>query len=241
MPYILEKFQKMNVCSDLGDIDVQCVPTNTAFQDGAKQWRHKKCSMISKTKKCNNCTKLRKYILQQVSRMKNYPPLHRIRKLRNPVDEYKIKAMQMKQRREKDAKNRANLRIYLLMQSLKNKEDQMVRIEETMFDDKCLELNMPVTQKAVMKEIIGAAKTSAKGRRYTEEWIMLCMLMNIRSPGYYEFLRRNNVLPLSCTRTIRSYFLLINMECGFNNQFAELLRKVYFYKMYATSWYTVAG
>ncbi|CAL1672837.1 unnamed protein product [Lasius platythorax] len=103
MPYILEKFQKMNVCSGLGDIDVHCVPANTAFQDGAKQWRHKKCSMISKTKKCNNCTKLRKCILQQVSRMKNCPTLHRIRKLHNPVDEYKIKAMRMK-RRQKECK-----------------------------------------------------------------------------------------------------------------------------------------
>lgn len=78
--------------------------------------------------------------------MKNCPTLHRIRKLHNPVDEYKIKAMRMKRRREKNAKDRANLRINLLMQSLKNKEDQMVRIEETMFDDKCLELNVPATE-----------------------------------------------------------------------------------------------
>jgi len=113
------------------------------------------------------------------------------------------------------------------MQSLKNKEDQMVRIEETMFDDKCLELNVPATQKAVMKEIIGAAKTSAKGRRYTEEWIMLCMLMNIRSPGYYEFLRRNNVLPLPCTRTIRGYFSLINMKCGFEEFFCKQINNMF--------------
>jgi len=54
---------------------------------------------------------------------------------------------------------------------------------------------------------------------------MLCVLMNIRSPGYYEFLRKNNVLPLPCTRTIREYFSLINMKCGFDESFSKLLKK----------------
>lgn len=40
-----------------------------------------------------------------------------------------------------------------------------------------------------------------------------------------EFLRKNNVLPLPCKRTIRSYFSLINMKCGFDEQFGKLLQK----------------
>lgn len=54
---------------------------------------------------------------------------------------------------------------------------------------------------------------------------MLCILMNIRSPGYYEFLRRNNVLPLPCARTIRGYFSMINLKCGFDHGFLQLLKK----------------
>ncbi|XP_071577870.1 uncharacterized protein [Temnothorax nylanderi] len=231
MPCILEKFQNMNVCSGLGDIDVHCVPANTAFQDWAQQWRHKECSMVLETKKCDNCTKLRKRILQQVSRLKNRPSLHRIRELPNPVDQRKLRVMRMKQRRERCAKNRAKLQANLLMQSIKEKEDQIARIQETTLDEKCSELNVPATQKAALKEIIGAAsKTSAKGRRYTEEWMMLCMLMNIRSPGYYEFLRRSNVLPLPCRRTVRTYLSLINMKCGFDKQFAELLKEKFISK-----------
>lgn len=77
-----------------------------------------------------------------------------------------------------------------------------------------------------MKEIIAAAsKKDAEGRRYTEEWIMLCVLMNIRSPGYYEFLRKNHIMPLPCTWTIRSYFSVINTKCGFDEQFSQLLTK----------------
>lgn len=49
--------------------------------------------------------------------------------------------------------------------------------------------------------------------------------MNIRSPEYYEFLRKNGILSLPCTRTIRGYFSIINAKCGFDDQFAKLLEK----------------
>lgn len=91
---------------------------------------------------------------------------------------------------------------------------------------KCSDLNVPITQKIALKQIVQAAtKKDAKGRRYTEEWIMLCLLLNIRSLRYYEFLRKNNILPLPCTRTIRSYLSVIDMKCGFDYGFLQLLKK----------------
>lgn len=53
---------------------------------------------------------------------------------------------------------------------------------------------------------------------------MLCMLMNIRSPAYYEFLRKNRIVPLPCTRTVRNYFSMIDSKCGFDEKFFELLK-----------------
>ncbi|XP_024884700.1 uncharacterized protein LOC112465618 [Temnothorax curvispinosus] len=38
-------------------------------------------------------------------------------------------------------------------------------------------------------------------------------------------MRKNNVLPLPCTRTIRGYFSLINIKCGFDENFWQLLKK----------------
>lgn len=85
---------------------------------------------------------------------------------------------------------------------------------------------VPAAQKTAMKEITAAASTkNSKGRRYSEDWIMLSMLMNIRSPGYYEFLRKKNVIPLPSKRTIRSYFSLIDTKCGFDEKFSYLLKK----------------
>lgn len=47
-------------------------------------------------------------------------------------------------------------------------------------------------QQTIIREIVTAAKVqNPQGRRYSDDFIMLCMLMNIRSGGYYEFLRQN--------------------------------------------------
>ncbi|XP_024882946.1 uncharacterized protein LOC112461798 [Temnothorax curvispinosus] len=121
---------------------------------------------------------------------------------------------------------RTKYRVELLMQSLKNKEAEIVAIQDQTLNEKCSALKVPATQRIALKEIIAAAsKKHDRGRRYTDEWIMLCVLMNIWSPGFYEFLRKNNVMPLPCTRTIRNYISLINTKCGFDEHFAQLLKK----------------
>lgn len=46
-----------------------------------------------------------------------------------------------------------------------------------------------------------------------------------RSSTTYNFLREQDILPLPCPRTIRKYLSLINIECGFDKQFFQLLKK----------------
>ncbi|KAF0756831.1 Uncharacterized protein FWK35_00005272 [Aphis craccivora] len=41
-------------------------------------------------------------------------------------------------------------------------------------------------------------KKGPKGNRYAEDWIMLCMLLHIRFPSGYSFMRENKLLPLPC-------------------------------------------
>ena len=54
---------------------------------------------------------------------------------------------------------------------------------------------------------------------------MLCLLMNIRSQGYYNFLRKNEIIPLPCSKTIRDYLSLMGSKCGFDEDFFKLLKK----------------
>lgn len=54
---------------------------------------------------------------------------------------------------------------------------------------------------------------------------MLCLLLNIQSPSEYDFLCKNDILPLPCKKTIRSYFSLISIKCGFDEKISKLLEK----------------
>jgi len=51
------------------------------------------------------------------------------------------------------------------------------------------------------------------------------MLLHIRSPSGYNFLNKNNILPLPSISSIRRYLGSINMTCGFDSNFFALLKK----------------
>ena len=107
--------------------------------------------------------------------------------------EQKLKVAAKKSRRLKH-------KLFLLKNSIAEQQQKVAHLS-----DDCLE-KISKNEKLVVQEIISAArKKDPRGRRYTDDFIMLCMLMNIRSTSYYEFLRANNIIPLPCTRTIREY------------------------------------
>ncbi|XP_015595020.1 uncharacterized protein LOC107267604 isoform X2 [Cephus cinctus] len=223
---VLERFKGMNVCSGLGDMSTQFVQAGEAYEDYVDKWRCNGCSLLCKKKRCDSCINVRKCILQRTARLKNRPTLSRIGGVSNTVDRRKFQAMRMKIRRETRRRFRAQNRVKHLMSCLKAQETKLARLKDPSVDVKLSTLDISTSQKLVVKEIVAAArKKDARSRRYTDEWVMLCMLMSIRSPKDYEFLRKNNILPLPCTRTIRNYFSLINAKCGFDEGFARLLEK----------------
>ncbi|XP_022162716.1 uncharacterized protein LOC111028395, partial [Myzus persicae] len=86
--------------------------------------------------------------------------------------------------------------------------------------------NLNTSQKTIIQEIINASKVmNTKNRRYSENWILLCILLKIRSSTTYRFLREQEVLPLPCPRTIRKYLSMINIQCGFDKKFFQILKK----------------
>ena len=196
-----------------------------AFKDSLDIWRSKNCTLSTKHYKCQPCKKLQNILRQRQARSAKGEIY--IRSASNLRDQRKIAALKKKLGRERRIKYHAKFRIQMLKDALDKSHKDLAAIESTDFESKCTELNICETQKMAMREIISSAKKNGTGRRYSENWIMLCMLMNIRSPTYYEFLRRHSVLPLPCKTTIRSYFSLIDTKCGFDDKFAELLKKHY--------------
>lgn len=59
-------------------------------------------------------------------------------------------------------------------------------------------------QKTLIKECFSASKIeNTKSRGYSENWLMLCLLFNIRSPGAYKYLPDSQLLPLPHPKTVR--------------------------------------
>ncbi|KAH9383950.1 hypothetical protein HPB48_025894 [Haemaphysalis longicornis] len=83
----------------------------------------------------------------------------------------------------------------------------------------------PEAHSMLLKECVKAAKTVSKqGMRYNQDWLLLCLLLHIRTSSGYRFLRDNNILPLPCVKTIRKYLAMVGMQCGFDADCFEALK-----------------
>ncbi|KAF0747353.1 Uncharacterized protein FWK35_00011911, partial [Aphis craccivora] len=82
------------------------------------------------------------------------------------------------------------------------------------------------SQKTLIKECFATSKIkNTKIRRYSENWLMLCLLFNIRSPGAYKYLRDSQLLPLPHPKTVRQLLSSLKSTCGFDEDFISLLAK----------------
>lgn len=81
----------------------------------------------------------------------------------------------------------------------------MQQISDTKLEDILIKSNVNAIQKTVIKEIVSFSKSNLHGVRYDKEWILQFMLIHLKSPTTYEFIRNQKLLPLPCVRTIRRY------------------------------------
>lgn len=220
----LVAFERMHVCKGLGIIDAVFARSD-AFQDYSRLWRHKDCFLLAKKIICENCKKFKQMIRRRQQRFISTSRTRRMQSSRYLPDNLKLIVLRKKLASQIRMKNRAKCRIILLENELQIKQEEIAALSTESLDKTCSSFNVPEAQKMTLREIVGAAKRNPQGRRYSEEWLMLCMLMNIRGPSYYEFLRKNNIIPLPCTRTIRHYYSIIDSKCGFDSNFAQLLNK----------------
>lgn len=103
----------------------------------------------------------------------------------------------------------------LARQKIKSFKPEVLEMRQKMI--KCTSTNLeqyiesgkiPKNQIHVLNRIIKAAKhKSSKGHHYSDEWMLLCMLLHMRSAAEYEFLRSNGILPLPSVRTVRRYVI----------------------------------
>jgi len=101
-------------------------------------------------------------------------------------------------------------------------KSKLEKLTEDVIEDHIQRLNIGSAQAMVLKEIINIAKYSSKyARRYSSDWLLTCLLMSIRSPEMYNFLLKNDILPLPSVRTIKRRMSSVKIECGFDPCFFE--------------------
>lgn len=82
------------------------------------------------------------------------------------------------------------------------------------------------TSSGINKECVSAARYRSENRRYTEHWILACLLLDIQSPSGYSFLRDNEILPLPCVTTVQKYLSVLRVKCGFDTRFFAAFKKI---------------
>lgn len=61
----ITKFEKMHICEGLGSIDSNLLRQNDSCENILNRWRHSKCILLTKYKKCDYCRKLKRIIMQR--------------------------------------------------------------------------------------------------------------------------------------------------------------------------------
>lgn len=85
---------------------------------------------------------------------------------------------------------------------------------------------LPLKQQLAVKQCFEAAKRkSTRGMAYDKEWMLECILLKMRSPKLYDYIRRQSVLVLPGRSTIRKYMSNYKGSFGFNDQMLRTLKK----------------
>ena len=119
-------------------------------------------------------------------------------------------------------KKRAVDKVNILKNNLKKSKTEIAKLSVKSSSENIKLHYLNKNQETIIKEILYAAqKTTTNNRRYTENWILLSMLLRMRSPATYNFLRDNGIIPLPSIRTICRYV--------FENEFYIIKIRLLFY------------
>lgn len=201
----------VNICPGVDNLTnkIEELEYSEVYKDVCGTWRHKKCLLLLpfSSQKCNFCSIVRKSLNQKRRRINIMKSAENKRiKLNLPtaIKQKKLLLLRKKYYKAEKAKKRAKyvgnkLKTELMNCMIKTKEVSIINIQDELKDKQ-----VPQNQLVAIQEIIEAAKRKdSKGHRYNDEWILLCMLIHMKSPTTYNFLRDNQILPLPCVRTIR--------------------------------------
>ncbi|CAN7995612.1 unnamed protein product, partial [Ixodes hexagonus] len=217
-----ESFHKVNLCaggpaqSKFPSVHPEC-----AYVDKNGVWRQKRCTLVEQERKqCNSCASLNNTLRIHQTRLEKRRTELRLRIPLSPSKKMKV----VQPRKQRIACYRSKLRLLKSKQKLEAQltacQNERKLLEEGGLKEALERTNLPNAQQMLIMECVSAAKTkSKKGIRYTDNWLLLCLLLYIRTPAGYRLLRDNDILPLPAVETVRRYIAMVGLKCGFDADF----------------------
>jgi len=238
---IILKFSKATICTGTFiPSELLKYKPNTAWHIGNdEKFHHSKCLLISlpssfhdnslntpsQTTKCKFCFSILDSIKKRKKKETNTRKCKRICIKTTPNKHIKLKLLRKNIKNIRQIKQRTKTQLQKLKLQVQNYQKEFENLDGSVLI-KNVESKIPQNQILIIKEMFASSnRKNPKGNHYTKDWIMLCMLLHIRSPAGYAFLKNNQLLPLPCARTIRKYLAQIPTTCGFDKCFFELFKK----------------
>lgn len=216
---LVKNFDEVVSCDGIEDIKTyKSLHMECATKDLlTNRWHHKKCVYISK-KLCQNCRTLKNSFRMQAARR------NVIRK--NITLKGTKEALKKIRHKKTSAISRLKKKCDILQKHFIDQQKSMSNISQEALKEKISKLNLPTPQLLLIDECIRISEYKSKNcRRYTEDWLLLCLLFHIRNPSAYKFMRTSDILPLPAPCTIRRYMAMIDMKCGLDESFFTALKK----------------
>lgn len=182
--------------------------SSVAYIDNIGTVRHNKCLILLKSNvQCTFCKRLEGTLKKAELRIKKQRQRKRIKRIHlalSPRKHEKLSRLRQKHYVALKAKRRVQQNATKLKIYLEKCQKAMTKMNSQLINELLTKQNIPKHQRIAITEILSTANSKNKhGRRYSEEWMLMCMLMHMQSPKSYNFLRKNEILPLPCVRTIR--------------------------------------
>jgi len=97
------------------------------------------------------------------------------------------------------------------------------KIEQSSLEDQLKKF--PREQQEAINACLMAAKCKGpSGRRYSNDWILECLLLRIKSKKAYLHIRNHNILPLPTLKTLQEYLNKLDPSYGFSLETLTLMR-----------------
>lgn len=200
---ILEIF---NICEAYNKKD-ETEYTSVALKENNNTLRHNKYPIVlEKSIQCNFCKSL-SYILDRKKKRLNDKG-NEVKRIRTdnlpPTEKNMIDDIRKQKHNLIKCKNRKICTIKKLQEEIEKIRENLSAKNEKILEDAMAGKNIPMYQQEALKEILSSlSRKNAKGRRYSDKLILLCLLFHMKSPKGYNFILNNKILPLLSPSTIR--------------------------------------